>query len=86
MNGFEFLSIVRRQFPQLPVIAVSGEFSDFEVPQSVLADAFFEKSEYSPDQLIVCIADLLRKAPLRSPVKKSNMRARTAHGGSVVVA
>jgi CheY-like chemotaxis protein len=26
MSGFEFLSIARRRFPQIPTIAVSGEF------------------------------------------------------------
>ena len=26
MSGFEFLSVVRRRFPQIPTIAVSGEF------------------------------------------------------------
>jgi CheY-like chemotaxis protein len=27
MNGFEFLSVVRRRFPTIPVIVISGEFS-----------------------------------------------------------
>jgi len=36
-----FFSVVRQRFPQLPVIAVSGEFSGVDVPYSVLADAFF---------------------------------------------
>src|SRR6266700_5446152 len=26
MSGFEFLSIARRRFPQIPTIAISGEF------------------------------------------------------------
>src|ERR1041385_4454376 len=26
MSGFEFLSIARRRFPQIPAIAISGEF------------------------------------------------------------
>ena len=51
MNGFEFLSVVRQRFPHLPVIVISGEFSGVDVPNSVLADAFFEKSQYTPDQL-----------------------------------
>ena len=41
MNGFEFLSVVRRRFPVIPVIVISGEFSGITVPESVLADAFF---------------------------------------------
>ena len=26
MSGFEFLSVVRRRFPQIPTIAISGEY------------------------------------------------------------
>ncbi len=37
MNGFEFLSVVRRRFPTIPVIAISGEFSGLSVPENVLA-------------------------------------------------
>jgi len=48
MNGFEFLSVVRRRFPTIPVIVISGEFSGLTVPESVLADAFFAKGEYQP--------------------------------------
>ena len=44
MNGFEFLSVVRRRFPTVPVIVISGEFSGVDVPESVLADAFFQKA------------------------------------------
>jgi CheY-like chemotaxis protein len=70
MDGFEFLSVIRQRFPQLPVIVISGEFTGFDVPHSVLADAFFEKSQYTPDRLIAQIATLVRKAPLRSDAAK----------------
>jgi len=43
MNGFEFLSVVRRRFPVIPVIVISGEFCSKTVPESVLADAFLPK-------------------------------------------
>jgi CheY-like chemotaxis protein len=72
MNGFELLSVVRQRFPHLPVIAVSGAFSSADVPNSVLADAFFEKSQYTRHQLIARIADLVKKAPIRPPMEKSN--------------
>jgi len=65
MDGFEFLSVIRQRFPQLRVIVISGEFTGFDVPNSVLADAFFEKSQYTPDRLMAQIAALVRKAPLR---------------------
>jgi len=65
MDGFEFLSVVRQRFPHLPVIVISGEFTGFDAPHSVLADAFFQKSQYTPDRLMAQIAALVRKAPLR---------------------
>jgi len=43
MSGFEFLSVVRRRFPAIPVIAMSGAFSGNEVPSGVAADAFYQK-------------------------------------------
>ncbi len=86
MNGFEFLSVVRQRFPNLPVIVISGEFSDADVPSSVLADAFFEKSEYTPGQLIARIADLTRKAPVHSPEKRPNTQVRISRGASQGIA
>jgi len=41
MNGFEFLPVMRKRFPQIPIIAISGEFSGRDVPESVLADGLF---------------------------------------------
>lgn len=70
MSGFELLSIVRRRFPQLPVVAMSGEFTGPEVPAGVLADLFLEKGRYRPTELVRRISELLERAPLRpSPAK-----------------
>jgi CheY-like chemotaxis protein len=43
MSGFELLRVVRRQFPLIRVIAMSGEFSGDEVPSGVVAEAYFQK-------------------------------------------
>ncbi|MGA2851697.1 MAG: response regulator [Terracidiphilus sp.] len=43
MSGFELSSIVRRRFPQLRTIVMSGAFQGNEVPCGVAADAFFQK-------------------------------------------
>ena len=51
MSGFELLSVVRRRFPTIPVIATFGEFPDLTLPESVLADAFFPKGLYKPKAL-----------------------------------
>src|SRR3954469_8040032 len=65
MNGFEFLSVVRRRFPNIPVIAISGEFYGISVPESVLADAFFSKGQHAPPALCAKIVDLLHELPTR---------------------
>jgi CheY-like chemotaxis protein len=75
MNGFEFLSVVRRRFPSIPVIAISGEFSGLSVPESVLADAFFSKGQYQPPQLFEKIVELLQELPTRPRIGKPNKAA-----------
>ena len=69
MSGFEFLSIARRRFPQIPTIAVSGEFHPPVEPLGVLADAFFAKP-FRFEELLAKIADLLHDAPPRSAIKR----------------
>jgi len=44
MSGFEFLSVVRRRFPGIHLIAMSGAFSGDGVQPGVAADAFYEKA------------------------------------------
>ena len=43
MTGFELLTVVRRKFPTVLTIAMSGAFSGNEVPSGVAADAFYQK-------------------------------------------
>ena len=75
MNGFEFLSVVRRRFPAIPVIAISGEFSGLSVPESVLADAFFPKGGYNAEELFDKIIELLHELPTRPKTGKPNQAA-----------
>jgi CheY-like chemotaxis protein len=51
MSGFELLRVVRRQFPSIRVIAMSGAFSGNEIPSGVAADAFFQKGRAFGDLL-----------------------------------
>ncbi len=44
MSGFELLSVVRRRFPAIPVVATSGAFSGEDIPDGVAADAFHQKA------------------------------------------
>jgi len=69
MSGFEFLSITRRRFPQIPTIAVSGEFEPPIEPLGILADAFFSKP-FRFEDLLAKIGDLLRDAPPRPAIKR----------------
>ncbi len=87
MSGFELLSVVRRRFPQIAVIAMSGEYIG-PTPAALIADAFFHKGGYSPEQLIARIAELLERAPLHpnvsKPVKAPVWIPRSAEGYFVV--
>ena len=69
MSGFELLSIVRRRFPQIPVVAISGEYNGI-APAGLIADAFFTKAGYTPEQLFQKIAELLQQYPIRPHVAK----------------
>jgi CheY-like chemotaxis protein len=61
MSGFEFLSVVRRRFPKISVIAMSGAYhSGDAVPGGVIADAFYGKGQSSPEALLNIVADLIR--------------------------
>jgi CheY-like chemotaxis protein len=43
MPGTELLAVVRRWYPNLKTIAMSGAFSGDEMPSGVAADAFYQK-------------------------------------------
>jgi CheY-like chemotaxis protein len=43
MTGFELTSVVRRRFPAVRAIAMSGAYRAHEVPNGIAADAFFQK-------------------------------------------
>ena len=75
MSGFEFLSVIRRRFPNIPVIAISGRFRGLTIPDNVLADAFFSKTEYRPAQLFEKILTLLDELPNRPKVGRRHQAA-----------
>ena len=72
MSGFEFLSVVRRRFPHILVIAISGAFdSAASVPGGVIADAFYAKGQHEPQVLLDTIANLIRASAERSVAHES---------------
>lgn len=67
MSGFEFLSVVRRRFPEIPTIAVSGAYESGDcVPGGVIADAFYAKGQHHPKELLRTVADLIRTSSARA--------------------
>jgi CheY-like chemotaxis protein len=46
MSGFELLSTIRLQFPAIPLIAMSGVYSSNQIPEGVVADAFYQKGTH----------------------------------------
>ena len=61
MSGFEFLSVVRRRFPQISVIAMSGAYhAEESIPGGVIADAFYPKGHSDPETLLHIVADLVQ--------------------------
>ena len=63
MSGVEFLAVVRRKYPDVPLIAISGEFEGNEVPPGVPADAYLPKGSYTFEQLRTTITELISAPP-----------------------
>jgi CheY-like chemotaxis protein len=60
MSGFELLSVLRRRFPDIPVVAVSGAYESGEhIPGGVIADAFYAKGQHHPQELLRMVAELI---------------------------
>lgn len=72
MSGFELLSIVRRRFPHIPTIALSGEYLVVNMPLGLLVDYFFQKGDYTPEQLLAKIRELISESPIRPHLGKAD--------------
>jgi CheY-like chemotaxis protein len=60
MPGLELLSLVRQQFPGLPVVAMSGDYETRDdVPGGMIADAFYAKGYCSPGILLRILAEII---------------------------
>jgi CheY-like chemotaxis protein len=65
MAGIELLEVVRKRFPQIPVIVISAVAAD-EMPEEVIADAYYHKNGFGFEPLLQTISNLIRKPPLRA--------------------
>src|ERR1019366_2450437 len=63
MSGFEFVSVVRRRFPLIPVIVLSGSIPKDEVPPESEPDVWFEKGTLNFAELFKTLRDLVRSSP-----------------------
>lgn len=61
MSGFELLSIVRRRYPKVKVIAMSGSYPQGSALQGVAADAFYEKGAASVTQLLLLMVNAMKE-------------------------
>ena len=73
MSGFEFLAIVRKRFPHIATIAMSGEYITGENQSGILADAFLQKGQYTIKELLQEVAKLLAASPIRPEREKSDI-------------
>jgi CheY-like chemotaxis protein len=62
MSGREFLTIVRRRFPRIAVIAMSGSYEEDTAFEGVMADAFYIKGQKTPSELFQIAAELIQRA------------------------
>jgi CheY-like chemotaxis protein len=66
MSGFELLSVVRRRFPDVQVVAMSGAFSGDTIQPGVAADAFYEKASGLPLLLKIIHKMITPERPIQS--------------------
>ena len=87
MSGLEFLGVVRKRFPQIPVMVISAEAPD-EMPGGVDADAYYQKSGFGFHLLLETISDLTGKLPPRTappPVDNEPVQARWDKNGDYTI-
>ena len=65
MSGIEFIWVVRRRFPSIPVIALSGSIPR-GFPADTEPDVWFEKSTRQFPDLLQAVNELVRKTPDRA--------------------
>jgi CheY-like chemotaxis protein len=67
MSGFELLSVVRRRYPEVKVIATSGAYDASDVPSGVIADGFYPKGRSSATELLAIVEQVLQSSANHDP-------------------
>jgi CheY-like chemotaxis protein len=82
MSGIEFISVVHRRFPALPVIVLTGS-SPIELPEEVQPDGWFEKHGLRVSELLQAVRDLSQKKLDRAYLPQTiGIPIRTHPGGA----
>jgi len=80
MSGIEFVSVVRRRYPSIPVIVLSGTIPN-EFPADAKPDACFEKGALHFRELLRILHDLAQISPNRAEYPLvATMQVQTPHG------
>jgi CheY-like chemotaxis protein len=92
MSGFEFLSVIRRRFPRISVVAMSGAYTTSAVPTGVIADAFYGKGQQHPQTLLGTVARLIESSVERAIAHQKEpapvwipRNGRDSHGTAYIV-
>ena len=91
MSGFELLSVIRRRFPEVIVVAMSSAFSAGEIPTGVAADAFYQKATGVPPLLTlleesITLEDLTQRCRGAAPIWIATHPPRSGAEAHVVIA
>jgi CheY-like chemotaxis protein len=87
MSGIEFVSVVRRRFPFIPVIVLSGSIRN-DVPEEAEPDGWFEKGALDISELLQTLRALVRKTPDRADIPQvvtTPVRTRPGFAGHIIL-
>ena len=80
VSGFELLSVLRRRFPEISVVAMSGAYDmGANVPGGVVADAFYAKGQHDPQVLLTIVSELIRTTAAQARRLLQRVSSRIVH-------
>jgi hypothetical protein len=82
MSGFEFLAVVRKRFPRVATVGMSGDYITAEDASHILADAFFQKGNFNIADLFREVAKLIANPPVRPEREKGEIAPLLASGST----
>ena len=76
MSGYALLAAMRRLYPTVPTIAMSGVYDfDDHFPEWLIADAFYSKGSHPPGRLLDMVGKLLNGASLTASANEQSAPA-----------